>query len=59
MKLVTNAARAVPLDRRDEFLKEVAAHLLPEPSDDAVKAALNVQLDRLAFCATANKEISR
>jgi hypothetical protein len=59
LRLVTNAAKAVPQERRDSFLREVAAHLTSEPSDAAVLAALNVQLDRLSFCATANKELSR
>jgi hypothetical protein len=56
LRLVTAAAKAVPQSRRDSFLKEVARHLTSEPSDAAVLAALNVQLDRLSFCATANMD---
>jgi hypothetical protein len=48
LRLVTNAAKAVPLARRDDFLRQVAAHLTSEPSDIAVEAALNAQLDRIA-----------
>jgi hypothetical protein len=46
---VSCVAKAVPLSRRDDFLREVAAHLTHEPSDNAVEAALNAQLDRLSF----------
>jgi hypothetical protein len=53
MRLVQNAAKAVPVDRRDEFLQRLAKHLTPEPSDAAVVAALNAQLDALANLATA------
>lgn len=47
--LVTKAAKAVPVSHRDHFLQQVAAHLASEPSDDAVQAALNAQLDRLSI----------
>ena len=47
MGLVTSAAKAVPVDRRDEFLQRLARHLTPAPSDAAVLAALNAQLDAL------------
>ena len=47
MRLVQNAAQAVPVRRRDEFLQRLAAQLTSEPSDAAVQAALNAQLDAL------------
>jgi hypothetical protein len=47
MRLVQNAARAVPINRRDEFLQRIAQHLTPAPTDAAVAAALNAQLDAL------------
>jgi hypothetical protein len=45
MRLVQSAARAVPMGRRDELLRRLARHLTSEPSDAAVLAALNAQLD--------------
>ena len=36
----------VPVDQRDKFLRDVAARLASEPSDDAVVQALNVVMDR-------------
>jgi hypothetical protein len=47
MRLIQNAAQAVPVQRRDEFLQRLAAHLTAEPTDAAVSAALNAQLDAL------------
>jgi hypothetical protein len=47
LRLVTTAAKAVPVTKRDEFLQKVAKHLMPEPSDNAVASAINAQLDRL------------
>jgi hypothetical protein len=49
MWLVQNAAKAVPVKMRDEFLARLARHLLPEPSDAAVAAAINAQLDMLSL----------
>jgi hypothetical protein len=48
MRFVTSAAKAVPIKRRNEFLQGLARHLTPAPSDAAVQAALNVQMDLLA-----------
>jgi hypothetical protein len=45
LALVRHAARAVPVARREEFLQNVARHLIAEPSDAAVAAAVNAQLD--------------
>jgi hypothetical protein len=47
LRLVTRAAQAVPPAQRDEFLRALARHLVAEPSDYAVAAALNAQLDKL------------
>ena len=43
LEFLQNAARAVPVRQREEFLQKVAKHLLPEPSDNAVAAAINAQ----------------
>jgi hypothetical protein len=56
LRLVQNAAKAIPANRRDEFLQKLAAHLTSDPSDAAVQAALNAQLDRLpAYYFTDSK----
>jgi hypothetical protein len=47
LRLIQTAARAVPVERRDLFLQNVAKHLTSEPTDSAVIAALNAALDRL------------
>ncbi len=47
LRLVLNASKAVPIQQRESFLQKVVAHLSAEPTDDAVTAALNAQLDRL------------
>ena len=47
LRLITDAAKAVPVNRRDEFLQRLARHLTPEPSDAAVQSAVNAQLDAL------------
>jgi hypothetical protein len=52
LEFLQNAARAVPVRQREEFLQKVAKHLLPEPSDNAVAAAINAQLDRLPVYLT-------
>jgi len=49
MRLVERAARGLAVEARDGFLKTVADHLTGDPSDDAVVAAVNVALDRLAL----------
>jgi hypothetical protein len=54
MRLVTSAARAVPVSRRDEFLRRLALHLAPQPSNSAVQAALNAQLDSLEFYTSSS-----
>jgi hypothetical protein len=45
LRLIETAARAVPVRKRDEFLRKVASHLTSEPSDHAVQSAVNLQLD--------------
>jgi hypothetical protein len=52
LRLVQNAAKAVPVRQREQFLQKVAKHLLPEPSDNAVASAINAQLDRLPVYLT-------
>jgi len=47
LNLLKNAAKAVPPRQREEFLQTVSRHLFGEPSDNALVAALNAQLDRL------------
>jgi hypothetical protein len=47
LRLVQRTALAVAPPQRDAFLHAVARHLTAEPSDYAVQAALNAQLDRL------------
>lgn len=44
-RLVQRAATSLPALHRDEFLQRVARHLTSEPSDAAVLAAVNHQLD--------------
>jgi hypothetical protein len=58
LRLIETAARAVPVRKRDEFLQKLAKHLGPEPSDAAVQAALNAQLDRIThhYLSIANSE---
>ena len=46
LRLVRNAASAVPLAQCDGFLQSVASHLTGEPSNDAVQAAVNIALNR-------------
>jgi hypothetical protein len=46
MSLVRRAAAALPENARDELLRAVAAHLSESPSDAAVAAVVNAQLDR-------------
>jgi hypothetical protein len=47
LHLLQSAAKGVPVARRELFLQSVARHLTAEPTDEAVIAALNAQLDRL------------
>ncbi len=47
LRLVLNASKAVPIQQRESFLQKVVDHLSAEPTDAAVIAALNAQLDRL------------
>ncbi len=47
LRLVLNASKAVPIERRELFLQKVTSHLSADPTDDAVVAALNAQLDAL------------
>ena len=42
---VRRAAKTVPVERRDEFLRSVAKRLATEPSDGAVSQAINRTLD--------------
>jgi hypothetical protein len=44
LNLIQEAARSVPLERRDQFLRNVASHLGHLPSDAAVQAAIDAQL---------------
>jgi hypothetical protein len=52
LRLLQDAARAVPPRQREQFLQKVANHLAEEPSDSAVIAAINAQLDRLPVFLT-------
>lgn len=57
LALVRRAAKAIPVVRRDDFLVAVARRLAPEPSDAAVEAAVNRQLDLVpVFSSTPSKE---
>jgi hypothetical protein len=47
LQLLQNAAKAVPPERRELLLLSVSKRLTSEPTDSAVIAALNAQLDRL------------
>jgi hypothetical protein len=44
LTMIKSAAKSVAIDRRDEFLRNVASHLGVEPSDQAVQAAIDAQL---------------
>lgn len=46
LELIKQAARALPVNARDRFLQDVAAHLAGEPFDAAIVQAINVALDR-------------
>jgi hypothetical protein len=48
MRLVANISKTLPVDCREQFMAALARHLTPEPSDAAVAAALNAQMDALA-----------
>ncbi len=48
LRLIQEAAKAVPVPRRDDFLQKVTAQLCAEPTDQAVLAAVNAQLDLLS-----------
>lgn len=58
LHLLQSAAKAVPVERRELFLQSVARHLTAEPTDEAVIATLNAQLDCLPRFkyATAKKD---
>lgn len=45
IEFVKRAAKAVPVDKRDQFLLSVARHLAPLPSDSAVSEAVNRALN--------------
>jgi len=47
LQLVTSAAKAVPVRQRSDFLQAIANHLASEPTDAAVLAVVNSQLDLL------------
>ncbi len=47
LRLVMNASKAVPIQRRQEFLESVAKHLTSEPTNAAITAVVNAQSDRL------------
>jgi hypothetical protein len=51
VRFLEKAIRAVPPRQREHFMAAVAKHLLPEPSDAALAAAVNAQMDLLT---TAN-----
>jgi hypothetical protein len=44
LQLVKHAARAMPVNTRDQFLQDVASRLADEPTDIAVSAAISAQL---------------
>jgi hypothetical protein len=45
MRAIRRVASTIPLNHRDEFLRRVAAQLAGEPSDAAVHAAIDAQLN--------------
>jgi hypothetical protein len=47
MRFLQNAIRAVPPRQRETFMQKVAAHLSASPSDDALAAAINAQMNLL------------
>jgi hypothetical protein len=59
LRFVTRAAKSVPAKRRSEFLQSLARHLTPAPSDAAVQAALNAQLDALATHSSNSKGVEQ
>jgi hypothetical protein len=44
---INSAARTLPANQREHFFDNVGRRLGAEPTDEAVIAALNAQLDRL------------
>jgi hypothetical protein len=55
LTLVRNAARAMPVNARDQFLRDVASHLADTPSDAAVMMAINVTYDRVPVLFATQK----
>jgi hypothetical protein len=50
LKLIHQVKDSLPLDQRERFLEIVADHLVGEPTDHAVSAAVNAAAQRvLAF----------
>jgi hypothetical protein len=47
MKMIMDAARSVPVARRDEFLHTIANHLGDTPTLIAVEAAIGAFFERL------------
>jgi hypothetical protein len=61
LRLVERAARSLPLERRDEFLRDVAARLGEAPTTAAIEAAIGAFFERtpVFLCDSApaaNKE---
>jgi hypothetical protein len=60
LKLIERAARSLPLERRDEFLRDVAARLGEAPTTAAIEAAIGAFFERtpvfLCDSAPAKKE---
>lgn len=54
--LIKHAASALPVDQRDQFLRDIAKRLAGEPSDAAVAEAVNVTLNRTSVFLTDSKE---
>jgi hypothetical protein len=46
-RLIQNALKLMPAECRDDFTQKVTAHLTENPSDEAVLAAVNAQMDLL------------
>jgi len=48
LQLIRSGAASLPVTARDEYLKQVTAHLSGECSDSAVERAVNLVLDSAA-----------
>jgi hypothetical protein len=47
LSMLRMASKSIPVDRREMFLEDLAKQLTGEPTDQALMASINAQMDRL------------